>query len=157
MSNGISPALQIVLAEDNPSDVMLVRMALKESGIDYVLRVLEDGEQAISFVQNCQTIPVPMDLVLLDLHLPKCDGADILKMLRAVEHYAHTPVILMSGADAPRDSETEWTQPDVHFFRKPSGLTEFMAFGAVVRDILCAKKKADQVRLGDSARRGGAA
>jgi CheY-like chemotaxis protein len=49
MATADSRAFQIVLAEDNPADVTLVRMALQDAGLAYALRVIEDGEQALSF------------------------------------------------------------------------------------------------------------
>jgi len=67
-------ALQIVLAEDNPADVTVVRMALREAGLRCELRILQDGEQAIAFLDRLDADPkaaAPIDLLLLDMHLPK--------------------------------------------------------------------------------------
>jgi CheY-like chemotaxis protein len=98
---------QIVLAEDNPADVGLVRAALREHGVDCELHVISDGEGVLSFIDSLDLnskIPCP-DLLLLDLHLPKRDGNEILKYLRASGRCAQTPVVILSSSDAPSDHE----------------------------------------------------
>jgi CheY-like chemotaxis protein len=103
---------QIVLAEDNPADVGLVRAALREHGVDCELHVIGDGEEALPFIDSLDLdskIPCP-DLLLLDLYLPKRDGNEILKYLRASERCARTPVVLTSS-DAPSDHETPIKMP----------------------------------------------
>src|ERR1700689_4758218 len=70
------PPCQILLAEDNPADVGLVRAALREHGIDCELLVIGDGEEALSFIDSLDLdskIPCP-DPVLPDLYRPKRDG-----------------------------------------------------------------------------------
>ncbi len=98
-------ACQIVLAEDNPADVGLVRVALQTHGVHCDLHVIDDGEQALSFIERLDQdsrVPCP-DLLLLDLHLPKHGGNEILKYLRASERCAQTPVVILTSSDAPSD------------------------------------------------------
>jgi chemotaxis family two-component system response regulator Rcp1 len=73
-SNGA--LMQIVLAEDNSADVMLVRLALENAGIHCELHILDDGEKAIAFIEELDASPQsrPVDLLLLDMHLPKREG-----------------------------------------------------------------------------------
>jgi CheY-like chemotaxis protein len=135
-----SHAKHIVLAEDNLADVALVRMALKSSGLIYDLRVLDDGEKAVSFIEEFDANPQagPIDLLLLDMHLPKCDGEEILRCLRSSDRYAETPVIVMTASEAPRDHAQATKHAAMHYFRKPSTLAEFMQLGSIVRDLLSA-------------------
>src|ERR1700730_1557125 len=137
-----SAPLQIVLAEDNPADVTLVRMALRDAGLDCALRVIEDGEQAIAFIQALDADPreTAVDLLLLDMHLPKRGGEDILKCLRSTEHYAQTPIIVITASDSPQDHDSAQKHAAIHYFRKPASLAEFMQLGMIVRDILSRKK-----------------
>ena len=77
----------ILLAEDNPADVQLVREALEDRAVQCGLHVVPDGAQAISFIEQVDrssTLPCP-SLLLLDLHLPKRNGEEILRYLRASE------------------------------------------------------------------------
>ena len=135
-----SHAKHIVLAEDNLADVALVRMALKSAGLNCELRVLDDGEKAVTFIEELDANPKagPIDLLLLDMHLPKCDGEEILKCLRSSDSYARTPVVVMTASDAPRDHAQATKHAAMHYFRKPSNLAEFMQLGIIVRDLLSA-------------------
>jgi len=128
----------IVLAEDNLADVALVRMALENSALIYELRVLDDGEKAIAFIEQSDANPKAcrIDLLLLDMHLPKCDGEEILKCLRSSDRYAETPVVVMTASDAPHDLAQAKKHAAMHYFRKPSNFAEFMRLGSIVRDLL---------------------
>ncbi|HLG99171.1 MAG TPA: response regulator [Bryobacteraceae bacterium] len=128
----------ILVVEDNPADLTLVREALKEHQIDCTLHVTNDGAKAIAFLSSLDTdSKAPrLDLVLLDMHLPKRDGADILKSLRATERYGQTPVIVMTASDAPEDYEKAEKNAALSYFRKPSSLAEFMKLGALVKSVL---------------------
>jgi two-component system, chemotaxis family, response regulator Rcp1 len=143
-SNGT--LMQIVLAEDNSADVMLVRLALESAGIHCDLHILEDGEKAIAFIEELDASPRsrPVDLLLLDMHLPKRDGDEILKRLRSADHYAQTPVIVMTASDAPRDHDQAKKHAAMHYFRKPSNLAEYMQLGVIVRDLLNSQPSAAQ-------------
>ncbi len=78
---------QILLAEDSAADVGIVRIALRDQDLDHVLHVARDGEEAISFIQKAdkdRKMPGP-DLLLLDMHLPKYNGEEMLKYLRSTD------------------------------------------------------------------------
>ncbi len=128
---------QIVLAEDNPADVSLVRMALQDAGVPYELSVLADGQKAVAYIQNLDINPLatPVDLVLLDLHLPKRDGKEILKCLRSTERFSETPVILLTGSDLLRDVDAQ-KHAGTLYFQKPSTLAGYKELGIMARDIL---------------------
>jgi CheY-like chemotaxis protein len=129
---------QIVVAEDNSADVGLVREALKEHGINCSLHVLTDGAQAIAFIHSLDANPQdrPIDLLLLDMHLPKRDGDDILKCLRSTEHYAELPVIVMTGSDSSVFEEQATKHAAISYFQKTSDLDGFLRLGLLVRKIL---------------------
>ncbi len=136
MDRSVRP--QIVLAEDNPGDVLLVRMALRDAGMNCDVTVVDDGEKAIDLIRRLDDDPnaAPVHLLLLDLHLPKRDGADVLQRLRSTQRNARTPVILMTGSDAPSDRQLAQQHPEVHYFRKSASFAEFMHLGAIVRGVL---------------------
>ena len=74
-------SLQILLAEDNPGDVLLVKESLDVHKIDHRLHVVTDGEQALTFLDHMGepgSPPYP-DIFLLDLNLPRVDGPTVLK------------------------------------------------------------------------------
>lgn len=131
-------AKYILLAEDNPADVQLVREALEDRSVDCALHVVPDGAQAIAFIEKVDgssTLPCP-SLLLLDLHLPKRNGEEILRYLRASERCGRTPVVVLTSSDSPRDVENATRHAALHYFRKPSALDEFLKLGDIVKDII---------------------
>ena len=151
--------LKIVVAEDNNSDVTLVREALKLHGIDGEVVVIRDGAEAVQYFRGVDLdsrLSAP-DIVLLDMHLPKCDGADILTALRSTERIAQTPVVVMTSSEAPRDYENAQKNAVLHYFRKPSNLSQFMQLGNVVRTILFRSNKTESQEPGAGATNGGGA
>lgn len=128
----------ILLAEDNPADVGLVREVLREHKVHCDLRVICDGEQMLSFIDRLDResdLPCP-DLLLLDLHLPKRDGNDVLRYLRASERCARTPVVVFTSSDSPSDHESAERHAVIHYFRKPSSLVQFLQLGTIIIDVI---------------------
>ena len=70
------------------------------------------------------------------MHLPKHDGEDILKRLRSTEHYAQTPVIVMTSQSSSRIEAKAAKHAAMSYFRKPSTLDELSELGLVVRNVL---------------------
>ena len=138
MFNPADPSKYILLAEDNSADVELVREALEDRAIAHELHVVEDGERAIDFIERIDrdsTLQCPK-LLLLDLHLPKRDGEEVLRHLRASERCGQTPVVILTSSDSPIDRETAERNAALHYFRKPSTLEQYMRLGDVVKDII---------------------
>jgi CheY-like chemotaxis protein len=130
--------LNIVLAEDNPGDVMLVQEALEEHRIAHHLHVVKDGAQAVEFLAKAGTpghAPCP-DLLLLDLNLPKLDGFGVLQEFRKRPECVHTPVIIVTSSDELRDHNRIEALHVSSYFRKPLEYEAFMKLGAVVKEIL---------------------
>jgi two-component system, chemotaxis family, response regulator Rcp1 len=128
----------ILLAEDNSADIELVREALEDRAIAYDLHVVEDGERAMDFIQRIDrdsTLHCPK-LFLVDLHLPKRDGEEVLRCLRASERCGQTPVVILTSSDSPSDRETAARNAALHYFRKPSTLEQYLQLGDVVKNII---------------------
>jgi CheY-like chemotaxis protein len=132
-----SETFEILLAEDNPADVTLVREALERQHLSYTLYVMKDGAETIAFLTERDTPDTPpIDLLLLDMYLPKFDGEEILRRLRSSEQNAQTPVIVMTVSTDPRDIDAARRHAAMHYFMKPSNLQEFMQLGVLAREIL---------------------
>lgn len=133
---------QILLIEDAEPDVFLVREALRQAGIACELKVLDDGEKAVDFIDELDensAAPCP-DVVLLDLNLPKRSGDQILEHMRQSERCGQIPVIVVTSSDSPKDREQTSRLGATIYFRKPSRLDEFMKLGPLVGEML--KKEA---------------
>ena len=135
MSNGTRRS--IVLAEDNPGDVFLVREALLAAGLDFDLTTIEDGEEVLRYFENVDggSRPLP-DLLLLDLNMPKCSGDEILQQLRAMPATASLPVVVLTSSAHPKDREVATALGVEQYFTKPADYEAFLKVGEIVRDTL---------------------
>jgi len=130
---GVNP-LRVFLAEDNRADAYLVDIALKEHKIDFVLRSVSDGEEAIRAVERFgSSEPIP-DIALLDLNLPRQEGDKILRSIRQQACCNSLPIVLMTSSENERDRATA-EQYQAVFFSKPSDLAGFLELGALVRSL----------------------
>lgn len=119
--------LQILLVEDNPADVRLVREGFNLTRIPHELHVVGNGEEALQFLRRENghaDAPVP-DLLLLDLSLPRKDGHSVLAELRGARGLRRFPVVVLTGSrlqyDLKRSFELEADQHVV----KPSGVLQW--------------------------------
>lgn len=137
----------ILIAEDNPADVFLVREALQDRNLAYDLTVLNDGEQALQFVDELDRNPGRRcpELLLLDLHLPKRDGDAVLRRWRASNRCGQIPVVLFSSSDDPLDRQLENRHLRNYYFRKPASLDEFLRLGDFVKEIIEETKRTPTV------------
>jgi chemotaxis family two-component system response regulator Rcp1 len=130
--------LRILLAEDNPGDVFLVRESLGAHAIDHELHVVSDGEQALAFVARIgeSSTELPPDVFLLDLNLPKADGPTVLKEFRKHPGCSLTPVIIVTSSTRPNEMAQVTALGISYYFRKPTNLAEFMKLGSVVKAVV---------------------
>ena len=125
---------QILVAEDNPADIALIREALKHHRIKCDLQVVCDGEKALAIIDGLDAeVDAPtLDLLIVDMHLPRRNGDDILNRLRATRGGRQIPVIAMSGQFRPHLMPGD----GLVYFLKPSSVDEFLRLGAIVIDVL---------------------
>jgi len=129
--------MRILIAEDNPGDVELVREALKEYQLDCDLFVAEDGGEVKRYLERLgryDDSPCP-DLLLLDLNLPKAHGFELFQLFRGHALCKKTPVIIMTSSSAPKDRERAKALGAARYFCKPCELAEFLKLGAVIRSV----------------------
>jgi two-component system response regulator len=128
----------ILLVEDNPGDVDLLRLAFANANLQCDLTVLEDGGEALALVRQegkYAGMPAP-DLAILDLNIPKNDGLEILGAMRANRVYANVPVAVFSSSSSPRERAAMESYNIRRFITKPSDLEEFMKIGGIVKALL---------------------
>ena len=113
---------KILVIEDNPADIALLRYSLDQHTEDYQLDVLSDGEAAIQFVEEQRKVTerVPC-VIVLDWHLPKHDGGAVLKAIRREPLLDHVNIVALATV-SPED-EKEITRLGVRLYTpKPMGL-----------------------------------
>lgn len=99
---------QILVAEDDDNDRLLLSLAFKAAGVNAEVQFVEDGVQAIEYLKGRgrfgerEKFPFP-DLLLLDAHMPRVDGFEVLEWLRNQHGVGRLPVIMLSSSNLQRD------------------------------------------------------
>jgi len=97
--------IDILLVEDNPGDVKLIKEALEDTNVHPNIHCVRDGVEAMKYLRKqnpFEHVPAP-SIVLLDLNLPRKDGRSVLAEIKSDPILATIPVIILSGSDAPQD------------------------------------------------------
>jgi CheY-like chemotaxis protein len=135
---------RIFMAEDNPADVYMLDLALRESGAEFELEVAYTGKEALSFLEKEKDSGKPaLALILLDLNLPHHDGTDILRYVRREPNLSSVPTVLFTSSDSPKDRQNAMREGASRFIRKPSLLKEYMAIGTTLKDMIEGEVRAD--------------
>lgn len=120
----------ILLVEDNPDDEELTQLALREAGVEHVLVVTRDGAEALGYLFGLER-PVGLApgawpaLILLDLKLPKVDGHEVLRRVRADERTRSIPVVVLSTSREDLDLATSYRLGANSYVRKPVDFDRF--------------------------------
>jgi chemotaxis family two-component system response regulator Rcp1 len=120
--------IEILLVEDNPADVRLTVESLKEGKVCNILHVVEDGEEAISFLQKKGKYadkPHP-DLIILDLNLPKKSGHEVLAEIKGDDELKRIPVVVLSASKAEKDIHRSYSLHANCYITKPVDLDQFI-------------------------------
>lgn len=119
-------ATRLLLVEDDPNDVELIRLALQEFSFIRVMDVAEDGEQAIAYLlsEEASRQPLPR-LVLLDLKLPKINGIQVLEAIRQHPRTQHLAVVVMTSSAEERDLEACYALGVNSYVVKPFDYRQF--------------------------------
>ncbi len=117
----------ILLVEDNLDDEALTLQALKNNKISNIVKVMRDGQQVLDyfFGEGASANPLPI-LVLLDLKLPKVDGLELLRRIRADERTCMQPVIILSSSNEEHDMVNAYRIGANSYIRKPVDFNQFM-------------------------------
>jgi two-component system response regulator len=112
----------ILLVEDNPDDERLAVRALRRAKITDEILIARNGEEALTTLFNANCLPIVM---LLDLKLPKIDGLDVLKAVRANEKTRLLPVVILTSSSEQRDIIESYDLGANSYVRKPIEFDRF--------------------------------
>jgi chemotaxis family two-component system response regulator Rcp1 len=122
----------ILLVEDSPADVQIMQRALRESGLSVEMIVVHDGQEAVDYLLRSGKYDGAASgwrtpsLVLLDLHLPRLSGSEVLRRLRGSEAMRTVPVIVFSTSAAAEDVHEAYAAGANTFIQKPRDFGRFL-------------------------------
>jgi two-component system response regulator len=127
----------ILLVEDNPDDVELTIRSLNRHNVKNDVVVAKDGQQALDYLfgtgeytgRNLSSMPA---VILLDLKLPKIDGLEVLRRLRADERMELVPVVIVTSSKKEQDLVNGYKLRANSYVRKP---VDFLQFSEAVREL----------------------
>lgn len=127
---------KILLVEDNPADVDILRESFLESKVANQLHVVNDGEAALDFLRRrgeFAAAPHP-DLILLDIGLPKKNGLEVLAEIKADPELRHIPVIILTTSAAEEDIFKSYDLHANSYITKPVHLSELFEVMKTIED-----------------------
>jgi CheY-like chemotaxis protein len=128
--------VHIVLIEDNPGDVFLFEMALKENGITCELTRFNGVEALLALCAPETANAFVPDAILLDLNTPRSDGFQVLIKIKQFPRLSQVPLAVITSSQASSDRHRAALQ-NVRFIQKPARLEEFLTtVGSAVREML---------------------
>ena len=127
----------ILLVEDNPDDIELTQLALQEQNIINDMAVVKDGAEALDWLfgrgehEGRDTSVMP-SVILLDLKLPKVDGLEVLRRMRADDRTKLLPVVILTSSKEEQDMIRSYELGANSYVRKP---VDFEQFSQAVREL----------------------
>jgi CheY-like chemotaxis protein len=133
------PRPVILLVDDNPHDVVLIRLAFRRVGIIDTIHLVKDGDEAMRYIRgegayaDRHQFPVPT-LVLLDLKMPQTSGFDVLRWIREQPKLAAVVIVVMSGSKNDADIERAYSLGANSYLIKPSRFEEMVKMMETLKD-----------------------
>ena len=138
----MSRPIRVLLVEDNPGDVDLIRDSLQTATPRLDITVVGDGAEAVDYLfhrhQYSDDIDAPLpDFVLLDLNLPKLSGHEVLKEARKSTDLRTLPIIIITSSDSQPDIVMSYALGANCYVTKPGELDAFQSTMRAVGDFWC--------------------
>lgn len=121
-----TPGAVVLHIDDDPNDTELLRAAVRKASVPFLLQNVEDGEQAIAYLNGAgpyadrQRYPAPA-LILLDLKMPRATGFEVLVWIRNHSQFRQVPVVVLSGSELKDDIQRAYAAGANSYLIKPLG------------------------------------
>lgn len=128
--------LRILLVEDDDDHAELIKRTLEQSRLDYKLFHAKDGQDALDYLLRRNKYNALLDeypnLILLDLHLPKVDGFEVLKKIKNIDVLTQIPVVILTSSEAEKDIAMAYENHADGYLIKP---LDFESFAVLMKKL----------------------
>lgn len=124
--NATLSAPPILLVEDNPMDLDLTLRAFSKKKFSNQVHVARDGEEALAFIPRWEAGEALPAVILLDINLPKVNGLEVLRQLKAHERFRRIPVVILTSSREDKDLNTAYDLGVNSYIEKPVSFSKFM-------------------------------
>ena len=125
----VTAPYEVLVIDDEPGDVDLVRRALLNGPYDCHVTVANDGVDGLKMIRQDDDAALPPsplpDLILLDMHMPRMDGCEFLETVKHDPLLAHIPVVMMTTSSAESDVDRAYDLGAAGFLTKPASVAQF--------------------------------
>lgn len=118
--------VNVLLVEDSPADVRLIREALKNATVPVRVTVAQDGVEAMDYLHDSEQTDALPDLMLLDLNLPRKNGREVLAEVKASPHLKQIPVLVMTSSRSEDDVNQAYALNANCYIAKPYDFQEYV-------------------------------
>jgi CheY-like chemotaxis protein len=133
----------VLVVEDNPTDVFVIREVLDGCGLGFRVHIARDGQEALTYLREIarDESAVCPALMLLDLNVPRVSGIEVLRELRTASRCSRMPVIVVTSSSAETDRRaTEQLRADA-YFKKPADLKAYFELADIIKRLVGPPRK----------------
>ena len=123
----------ILLVEDNPMDIDLTKKAFVRRNLTNPIEVARDGEEALEWIKRWEGGEPQPAMILLDLKLPRVDGLEVLRQLKAHTRFRTIPVVVLTTSEEDIDVESAYQIGANSYIVKPVDFDKFMQVAEQVK------------------------
>jgi len=124
----MADTIKILLVEDNPADIRLIKEVFKDTNSNNQIFVVNDGVDALKFLNkhdNFHNVPKP-DIILLDLNLPRKDGREVLKEIKNSLEFKYIPIVVLTTSSSNEDIVRTYGNHANCYITKPVDFDQFL-------------------------------
>jgi CheY-like chemotaxis protein len=138
-----TPTYHLLLVDDNPAELRLMQEAIKDAELDDLVKLsyAYDGEEACDFLNTSRIIGNKIDMILLDLNMPRLSGKDVLGFVKSNGDLAEIPVFIITNSDYRRDMMDCYNLRADGYLQKPSEFKKLVDFFSSVKQSILVRNK----------------